>query len=339
MMQSQSQPKTSSRASDRFRPPSAEQVAELLERHGPELPQRWVGVVFIVAIAATVLLAAAVPNLFTVTLPWLVILALVITMSVRLTQQRRGAQLNRRAHELSLLRRYDGALRLIWKVLPRVARRPAEHGKAVGLLAHDLDAIGCHEAAVVAYDYLIQRMPPDHPGRVEMRLRKAINLLMEDRLADADDILRGARSTVGHYEAPTLDAWLTYATLLQDIRTNHDAAALATALDDEPGVIHHLQPLGMQAAYAHALLSLAGHRWIERQAAREHDDAAEPSMNPDERELTPQRVRGLAERSWRRATLLMAPSALKGRHPELGIIQLPPAERPDLRGMREGAAA
>jgi len=312
-----------------FRPPSAQQVQRLLERHGPVQPQRWVGLAFLGGIGAAVVLAAAVPNALTVVLPWLVIGGMIGYTSLRLSQHRKGARLNQQAQEMSLLREYQQALRLLWKVLPRVVRRPGEHSKAVGMLAHDLDAIGCHDAAIVAYDYLIDRMADEHPGRVELRLRKAICLLSENRLADADDALRGARNAVARHEAPPLDAWMAYAKLLQDIQTNHDADAVADAAESEQGFVDRLRPLGMLAAYPHALLSLAGHRWIARRARLEHE---RPGQTPLEENsgLSPEHVRGLAERAWHRATLLMPAEALVSRHPELGRIKLPGAPRPRL---------
>jgi len=294
------------------------------------LPQRWMGIAFIAAIAASVLLASLVPTLLTVVLPWLIIAGMVTLMSVRVQQQRAGAAMNQQAAELAMLRSHREALRTVWRVLPRLTRRPTEHRKAVGTLAQSLDALACHEAAVVAYDYLIARAAPEHPMRAELLLRKAVSVLAEDRLVDADDLLRQARGSIDASGDSPLVSLLTYAALLQHIKTHHDDDALRLVADDEPAFIEKLQPLGTQVGCAHALVALAGHRWIERLARREHERGSDgPSLSSDAA-LLPEAARTLAERSWRRATLLMPRERLVARHAELETIKLPPAQRPNL---------
>jgi hypothetical protein len=203
-----------------------------------------------------------------------------------------------RIQEMTLLRRHVEALRRAWKLLTQVQVYPLMHARTVTVLAHCLDELGAYESAVVAYSYLVDHMPEEHPGYALARVQRAVASLQCDHLADADDDLRAMRSTAEAAAGSPIAAAWRFAQLAQDVRTNHhaDAAQRADTLVDD------LRPLGVEAGYGYALMALC----CRTTAERSPDDAP--------------RVRELATRFWDYATTLLPARDLAQRFPEVGPL-------------------
>ena len=179
----------------------------------------------------------------------------------------------------------------------------ADAGQVVrAALAHVLGELGNNEAADVAYRYLADRLPPDHPLALRLKLQQATVALNTGRLADGDDILRRLRGQAESSNDPSLGAAFRLARLVQDVNTGHYADAIEEADDTANALI----PLGVEAGYGYALLALCC------ALLAEHD----PSLEDDRRiDLAKQ-----AKAHWNKATLLIPPAALVYRYPELQKI-------------------
>ena len=232
-------------------------------------------------------------------LPLLGMLALLAYLS---GQARSAAELQSRATrawELAMIRRYREALGQAWELLPACRTKPQLHGRAVTVFAHVLGELGREEAAEVAYRYLLDRLPPEHPLALRMKLQQAMAALTSGRLADGDDILRKLRGPIDSSPDKTLDAAYHLAKLVQDVYTGHYADALQNATQTEIALV----PLGVEAGYGYALLA----RCAQQRALH---------LNDEQRDQQPQLLE-LAQRLWRQATLLIPASALAFRFPEL----------------------
>ena len=283
-----------------FEPPTADQLARHLAQYpsvqaGP-LQQRG-PLLMVIAVAGLALLMIGQPGF--ALLPLLALLGLMAYLS---GQARTAAELQARAikaWELAMIRRYREALGQAWELLPACRTKPELHGRAVTVIAHVLGELGRDEAAEVAYGYLQDRLPTDHPLALRLRLQQAIAALGSGRLADGDDILRRLRGKAEASSDPSLTAAFRMARLVQDVHTGHYADAVAEADNTATALV----PLGVEAGYGYALLALCCHLLAG------HD----PSIDEARRAELKQQ----ATHYWDRATLLIPPAALVYCYPEL----------------------
>lgn len=285
-----------------FQPPSAEQLSRHLEANTPVQTPAWrsrLPMLIILALGLSLLLSIS-PAL--AVLAWLGLIGLMVYLAAKVRTMRDLQQRVTRAWELSMLRRYREALRRLWELIPACRTQPELHGRAVTIIAHILSELRQDDAADVAYRYLLDRLPAEHPLALRLRVQSVIAALDSDRLADADDALRRLRGSVEDSKDQTLTATYRLARLLQDVRTGHYADA-ANQADDTADA---LRPLGIEAGYGHGLLALCYHQLAL------HD----PTPDADGRQQLAQRAR----RWWSRATLLIPPAALVLRHPDLGAM-------------------
>ncbi len=271
-------------------PPGAEQVRRHLAHHGPIPRTAWHAWRPLLLLAVALVLSATIDAPWARLLPWV---AIVVAIAMTTSRARRTEALAHQLVQLQefiMLRRYVHALRLAWRLLPRTTSIPAFHGRIVAFLAHGLDQVGAYDAAIVTYDYMIERLPAQHPGAHQMQIARSIAHLNNGQLADADTGLRGVRRQVEEHALPPIRASLRFACLLQQIRTHHFAEARegAGALETE------LRPLGIEAGYGHALMALACH------------------MTSDT-----ERGADVAAAWWDRATMLLPAGVLTARFPEL----------------------
>lgn len=275
-----------------FTPPTAEQVQRHLDLHPPRGPSRLVAWLPILALAVVLLLTFVIEDGLVLLLPWLLLGAFFLYLGWRVRAARQLEARATQVQELAMLRRWPQSLRQGWRLLPSLTHIPELHGRVVASLAHDLDQLKAYEAAIVAYDFLIARLPAEHPGAVQLRVQRAMAQLASHHLTDADETLRRLRQVVDAYRQTTISAAYRLANLIQQIQTNHFADAVA-----EPGdLLEELRPLGVDAGYGHALLALAYSRM---------DDAAQ---------------RAQAGLWWARATRLLSPPALCDRFGELAPL-------------------
>lgn len=282
---------------DRFNPPRAEQVRDYLQRHRPTGPARWTTTLPIVALGAVVALTFMTNDLLAVLLPAIVLAALLVGLSWRVRRLRDLEQRAARASELALTRHYPQALRLGWRLLPNLRAMPEMHGRTVAVMAYCLDQVKAHDAAIAAYDYLINHLPPSHPGSVQFTIERAINQLLSDQLADADDALRRLRGRMDEYAATPIGASFRLAQLVQQVQTNH----FADAVEEQDDLVDKLRPLGIDAGYGYALMALSYHK-LEKHGGEAGEHAAQ------------------VDTWWRRATLLLPAQVLAHRFGELAAL-------------------
>lgn len=283
-----------------FDPPTAEQLARHLAHHPSVNVGSWQSrgpLLLMIAAAGLVMLMLGQPGF--ALLPLLGLLALMAYLS---GQARTTAELHgraTRAWELAMIRRYREALGLAWELLPACRTKPELHGKAVTVIAHILGELRQDEAAEVAYSYLLDRLPPDHPLSLRLKLQRAQAALSNGRLADGDDILRRLRGQAEAGEDPALAAAFQLARLLQDVETGH----YAEAIEQAETTTQAMTPLGVESGYGYGLLAFCFHQL----------SAYDPSADAAKRQHYATRARQL----WDQATLLIPASALVYRHHEL----------------------
>jgi len=285
-----------------FEPPTAEQLAKHLENNAPAQGfdlQKRLPMLVLMCVGLALLLAGS-PGF--ALLPMLGVLGVMTFLASRARAAQELEQQVTRAWELAMIRRYRESMGRAWELLPACRSRPDLHGRVVTILAHILGELGKDEAAEVAYMYLLDHLPPDHPLALRLRVQCAVTALGTNRLADADDTLRKLRNPVEQSDDPSLTAAYQLARLLQDMRTGHFADAIAKA--DHTAAL--LQPLGVEAGYGHGLLAVC------YQQLALHD----PSADLQQKKLLSQ----LARRWWDRATLLIPPAALLYRYPDMSVV-------------------
>lgn len=281
--------------------PTHEQFEQLLANNPPRPPSPLAVWGPIIGLALLLVIAMFAGGIAAALLPWLGMAALFTAMLIRM---RRAAALDsavRRTQEQAMLRRYRDALRRAWRLLPHTTSQPNLHAKTVALISHCLDELHAYDAAIVGYDYLIERLPKEHPGAIQLRVQHALAALGAQRLTDADDTLRRLRGPVMAVPNTMVAAAYRLAELAQHTLTHHYTDGVALADD----LLEQLRPLGVEAGYGHALLALCYHEDRSGQ------------LSDDQR-------RGAAAQWWRRATTLLPASALVAKFPDLAVLANPP---------------
>lgn len=282
-----------------FHPPTAEQVAEHLETHHARLPSPWIAGAPLAALLGMLFLSLIIPGAAVMCLTWVVFLGVIAYMQIRAYRQRELDKQTRVAQELAMLKRYPESLRMCWQSLPSVAAIPPLRQRTVACVAHCLDQLNQHEAAIVAYDDLLRVSPPNSPMAAAFEIQRAIAQLAVHRLADADDALRRARKMVDRMKQSTVAAGYRLALIVQQFRTHHHKDIVAESSD----AVDTLRPLGVDAGYGHALIAMAHHLVGTRNdsmTAAQHESVDDAS-----------------QQWWSRATLLLPEDVLIGRFPEL----------------------
>ncbi len=279
-----------------FHLPDADLLRQHVDAHAPR-SSRWSRLAPLgVLVAGLFVLLFAPPSAVTAMLPWALLGGLVVWLhgqKRKMFEAQRGV---RGVLELTALRRPRDAESVAWHLLPDLQRWPDMHVQGVLLLGANLMALRAWEPAIEAQDYLLDHIPEDHPTAHLLRAQRAMALLHEDRLVDADTEIRALRRAP--LDDPTAAALAALAELYQQMKTNHHADALAQAEHEDPR--RTLAPLGGEAAHGYALIALAAHR----------------SDRPTE-----------AGNWWRAATLLIDPDRLIADMPDLAALRdLHPAD-------------
>ncbi len=279
-----------------FSPPSAAQVQAHLDRYPPRGPSKVSLLLPTFGLALIVFLMLRAQSAATFILSWCLLGALLVVMGVRARLARSLESEAAQIQEMTMWRRREDALRRAWRLLPRLVINPELHGRTVAAIAHNLESLGAHDAAIVAYDHLIKRLPDDHPVSVQLRVHRTMAELGAERLTDADSSLRRLRSAVEPYRGTPIGGSYRLASLIQQSRTHHDADAVEGAGE----LLDELRPLGIDAGYGHALMALA-------------------YVRLGETESPPENWRGHALQWWSRATLLVPVERLIERFSDLHI--------------------
>lgn len=252
-------------------------------------------------------------------LPWVVLTGMLLFMSARVRRMRSLERQTHRVQELAMLRHQREALDAGWALLPQLTGSLDLYARTTALLAHLLDQLKAYDSAIVGYDFLIERLPQEHPASVQLRVQKTIVQLESDHLADADDGLRKLRALQQHPSVTPVQAAYHYALLLQSVRTHHYDDAIAMA----GGLLDNLRPLGVDAGYGHALLAWSFAAHAERLRLRE---AESPQTNAGAgAQETHSELMQSATTWWSSATLLLPVADLARRHVHLhDFSQRPP---------------
>lgn len=244
--------------------PSAERVAAHLEDHAPRPSAPWLRYVPLGVVVFAVVLSLGFTTWWAALLPWVALAGVIVQSAQR---RQRQADIGARAlyaQELAMLRHHREALRMAWRLLPDLVHRHEEHARTTALLGHLLHVLGADDAATVAYEFLLSRLPDGHPAALSLRLQKAVVCFEADRLNDGDAELRRVRSSICAGDAGPIGAAYRAARLLQSVNTHH----FAEAVDELPDPAKSFRPLGIDAGAAYGLLALARLRLGDRDTAR-----------------------------------------------------------------------
>jgi len=124
--------------------------------------------------------------------------------------------------ELIQLRRWQEAALLLQAMLSRPARSRAGRAQAMLFLAMVLARYHRFEDSVIVHDYVLETVPLDDATDHAVRLGRAMSLLREDNLLDADRAIAEMRRATRGYESPGLALVEIY----RDVKTGHPAEAI-----------------------------------------------------------------------------------------------------------------
>jgi len=240
----------------------------------------------------------------------IMMLGVVVTMSViagrAARMQKQEVQRLEAIEELVQLRRWDQAALTLDTLLSVPTRTHGVRLQALIYLAGVLARYHRFEDAISVQNYLLENAQFDPTTAHGLRLMRAMSMLHQDHLFDADRAISELRRESAD------SAGLALVEMYRDVKTGHPAEAIQIFASRLPQM---RAQLGNRLADGYALV------------ARAHDLLEEDS---------------LAAAAWERATLLAAPLELVRRYPELSVIQTkyPAAPAPaELASMYSSALA
>ena len=240
-----------------FTPPTAEQIRTHFDRYPPRGPSKLMTWLPMTALAVALLVSMSIESNWAAILPWLTVGVLFFGLAARIHRAKQLESRITQIQEWVMLHHWVPALRAAWRLLPSLVTLPSMHGRVVAMIAHCLDQIKSYDAAITAYDYLIDRLPTNDLLSIQLRLHRSISLLVNDQLTDADDALRKIRGHTDALNHPGLNATYRLAGIVQQTRTNHWSAAADQA---NPELVDQLRPLGIDAGYGYALVALSHYK-------------------------------------------------------------------------------
>ncbi|MCC5831022.1 MAG: hypothetical protein JJU36_16380 [Phycisphaeraceae bacterium] len=292
--------------------PSADQVRALLARHPMRSPRRAMLMLPVALLALGLLLVIGIRQAEIVGLIFLLgLIALVVVVRYRIKMLRLADEHSIQAAEMVATGRYLEALEWVWRRLKSTVALPLSYGRMVFEAGRALQALGQHEAAMVAFDFILRLFERRTWPAVRTRILRIGSLLAHEYLSDADDELNILRSTLeslkadedGKQTIPETElewAWASYECLRlnQQVRTLHYRDVLK--LDDQAWLTR-LHKMGHESAFGYGLIALAA-----LSLGKHQEDSAEAEITD---------CRTIAQRWWKRATTLMAPESLMEREP------------------------
>ena len=161
-------------------------------------------------------------------------------------RQRRDQQALDDVEELIQLRHWEGAARGVEALLIRPARSPRFRAQALVELSAILTRYGRFDDAIAVQTHLLESEPLDDASSFAVRLGRAMAILREDHLLDADRAISDLKK---RSNGKTTGAQ-ALVELYRDVKTGHPAEAISALPDRLP--IIRLQ-MGHRVADAHAL--------------------------------------------------------------------------------------
>jgi len=188
--------------------------------------------------------------------------------------------------ELVQLRRWPEAGLMLQTMLSHPARSPLARAQSLLYLAMVLARYHRFEDSVAVHDYILSEIPLDDVTDHAVRLGRAMSLLREDNLLDADRAIAELRRTSRGVES----AGLALVEIYRDVKTGHPAEALQMFESRLPAM---RRQLSHRVADAWALV------------ARAYDLLNRPQD---------------AQSAYENATLLMPLAELTRRYPEISPL-------------------
>lgn len=164
--------------------------------------------------------------------------------------------------ELIQLRRWPQAASVLGQMLSRPTRTPAARAQALVFLATVLSRYNRFDDAIVVHNHLLENVMMDNASSHALRLGRAMAMLREDHLVDADRainemrrLLRDASSDRAEQDADGIEsAGLALVEIYRDVKTGHPAEAIEIFEKKRPIL---RQQLGHRAGDAWALAAKA----------------------------------------------------------------------------------
>jgi tetratricopeptide (TPR) repeat protein len=291
-------------------------VPALLERSQPR-PHlgllRYASAVFLLVVLASAYVtstspayASVVDLLSKLTMVGLMVgLALATSFVVR--RQRDEMKKIESLEELVQLRRWPEAAGMARAILSQPTRTPQARIQALIFLSSVLARFHRFEDAIAVHNHLLETVQFDEGTAHGIRLGRAMAMLREDHLVDADRAISELRRTAQGRES----SGLALVELYREVKTGHPAEAIERFDKSLP---MFRQQLGHRTGDAYALLAKAYDLLGRTNEARE---------------------------AYEKATLLTAVAELDRRYPEVATLagKYSPAPAPGLHGVGPGAEA
>ena len=197
--------------------------------------------------------------------------------------------------EMVQLRRWEPAAAMLEQMLSRPMLNPFNHAQALLYLSTVLARYHRYEDAIAVHNYLLDELHLDGPAGFAARLGRAMSMVHEDHLVDADRAISELRRMSNDESAG-----LTLIEIYRDVKTGHPAEAIEL-FNGRRDILR--RQLGHRFADACAL------------AARAYDLAGQADQ---------------AAKTYRLATLLSPAVELSRRYPEVAKMaeKYPPAPAP-----------
>ena len=215
------------------------------------------------------------------------LMAVLSVLTVRTVRKHRADQQEiEGAGELVQLRRWPEAAALLQRVLSRPARSLRLRSQALIYLSAVLARYHRFDDAIAVQNHLLDNDLVDPQTAYGLRLGRAMALLHEDRLVDADRAMGELRRLAGKNDS----AGLALVEIYRDVKTGHPEEAVALFEEKLPAL---RQQLGHRLGDAYALV------------ARAHDLLGRSTEAAD---------------AFQRATLLSPAVELQRRYPEVSEL-------------------
>ena len=280
-------------------------VGELIDRSQPRPRVGWFGYaagVFLLVVVGSALVQSNVKGservvrLFSQVAMVGILAALAVVTHITVRRQREEMRKVEALEELVQLRRWQEAAALARQILSEPTWTPQARAQALILLTGVLARYQRFEDAIAVHSHLLETINFDDSTAHGIRLGRAMAMLREDHLVDADRAISELRRTTPDRKS----AGLALVELYRDVKTGHPNEAVEHFRTALP---LFQQQLGHRTGDAYALL------------ARAYDMMGQADD---------------ARRTYEKATLLTAPSELNRRYPEVATMagRYAPAPRP-----------
>ena len=181
-----------------------------------------------------------------------VMAGMAVFTAVTVRKYRAEQQLLEAAGELVQLRRWPEAAGVLQGVLSKPVRTAAMRGQALIYLASVLARYHHFDDAITVFNHLLDNNLADEPTAYGLRLGRAMAMLREDHLFDADRAMAELRRTAS--AAGVESAGLALVEIYRDVKTGHPDEAVAVFEQRLPIL---RDQLGHRVADAYALAARA----------------------------------------------------------------------------------